>query len=173
MTFDREPSERWHHEVPGARWFQADLHVHTIDDWPGKRTKMPSGIAKPESSEETRCCARIFLAGAAKRGVQVLGLTPHSARIRPNGDASAVWTFVDEWNQGVGDDGIPFRDQIYAVFPGFEPSLNDGSEGLHLIFLFDPGIGHQDYLKAFDMAMGGLYPWEGTPGCSRRRTAIA
>lgn len=162
MTFDREPSERWHREVPGARWFKADLHVHTIDDWPGKRAKMPSGIAKPESPEEIRRYARMFLAGAVKRGVQVLGLTPHSARIHPNRDDSAVWTIVDEWNQGVDDDGIPFRDKIYAVFPGFEPSLNDGSEGLHLIFLFDPEIGHQSYLKAFDMAMGGLYPWDGT-----------
>ena len=47
MTFDRKPSDRWHPEVSGARWFKADLHVHTIDDGPGKWAKMPSGIAKP------------------------------------------------------------------------------------------------------------------------------
>ena len=162
MSFAREPSERWHREVPGARWFKADLHVHTADDWPGKRAKMPSGSSKPQSPEEIRRYARMFLAAAVERGVQVLGLTPHSARIHPKADDSAVWTIVDEWNQGVDDDGIPFRDKIYAVFPGFEPSLNDGREGLHLIFLFDPEIGHHDYLKAFDMAMGGLDPWDGS-----------
>lgn len=161
MTFSRISSDTWHREVPGTRWFKADLHTHTIDDWPGKRAKMPSGLSVPKSSDDLRDYAKLFLAGAARRGIQVLGLTPHSARLRAESDDSAVWTIVEEWNHGRDEDGVPFRDKIYSVFPGFEPSLNEGKEGLHLIFLFDPEIGRQDYLKAFDIVMGGLSPWQG------------
>ena len=60
---------------------------------------------------------------------------------------------------GLDDDGTPFRDKIFAVFPGFEPSLNNGRSGLHLLFVFDPEIGREDYLKAFDLVMGGVFPW--------------
>ena len=162
MTFNRRPSEAWHRDVPGTRWFKADLHTHTIDDWPGKRAKMPSPLPVPKSPDEIHHYARLFLAGAARRGVQVLGLTPHSARLREESDASAVWTIVEEWNNGKDKDGVPFREKIYAVFPGFEPRLNEGKEGLHLIFLFDPEIGRQDYFKAFDIVMGGMSPWQDT-----------
>ena len=162
MTFSRKSSEGWHREVPGTRWFKADLHTHTIDDWPGKRAKMPSGLPVPKSPDDLRHYARLFLAGAARNGIQVLGLTPHAPRLRADSDDSAVWTIVEEWNHGQDEDGVPFRDKIYALFPGFEPSLNEGKEGLHLIFLFDPEIGRQDYLKAFDIVMGGLSPWQGS-----------
>jgi len=30
--FVRQPSPAWHQKVPGARWFRADLHRHTLDD---------------------------------------------------------------------------------------------------------------------------------------------
>ena len=46
--------------------------------------------------------------------------------------------------------------KIYAVFPGFEPSLNQGKSGLHLLFLFDPEIGLEKFLKAFDLVMGNV-----------------
>ena len=42
MTFTRRKAENWHQEVPGARWFKADLHIHTIDDFPGGRAKLPA-----------------------------------------------------------------------------------------------------------------------------------
>ena len=58
---------------------------------------------------------------------------------------------------------VPFREKVYAVFPGFEPSLSDGKSGLHLLFLFDPEIGRADYLKAFDLVMGGVEPWPDKP----------
>ena len=57
------------------------------------------------------------------------------------------------------DDGTPFREKIYAVFPGFEPSLKQGKRGLHLLFLFDPEIGRDGYMRAFNLAMGGVSPW--------------
>ena len=66
---------------------------------------------------------------------------------------------MEEWNSGIDDDGVPFRTKIYAVFPGFEPSFKQGQSGLHLLFLLDPEIGREHYLRAFDLAMGGVSPW--------------
>ena len=146
------------------RWFKADLHIHTIDDLPGGRVKMPSGISvDPQSPETILAYARRFLQSAVERGVQVLGVTPHSPRVGTAGETSAVWRIVEEWNNGDDDDGVPFREKIYAVFPGFEPSLYDGKSGLHLLFLFDPDIGLENYLKAFDQVMGGVSPWPDKP----------
>ena len=146
--------------MPGARWLKADLHIHTIDDLPGGRAKMPSGVSgDPQAASTIKAYARRFLQSAIEHGVRVIGLTPHSPRVGATGDASAVWQIVEEWNNGVDDHGAPFREEIYAVFPGFEPSLKDGKSGLHLMFLFDPEIGRADYLKAFDLVMGGVSPW--------------
>ncbi len=161
MTFTREKADNWHQEVPGARWFKADLHIHTIDDFTGGRAKIPAGINGPPHSEETiKKYARKFLEKAIESGVRVLGLTPHSPRGGVTAETSAVWKIVEEWNHGKDGDGVPFREKLYAVFPGFEPSLKQGKSGLHLLFLFDPEIGRENYLKAFDLVMGGVTPWD-------------
>jgi ABC-type cobalamin/Fe3+-siderophores transport system ATPase subunit len=68
---------------------------------------------------------------------------------------------VEEWQTQCDDDGIAFQDKLYAVFPGFEPSLRDGKQGLHLLFLFDPGIGRERYLRLYDVLMGGASPYDG------------
>ena len=159
--FRRRDVDRWHREVPGARWFKADLHIHTLDDLPGRRVKVPAGVTgDPSSDESIRAYARLLLQAAVQRGVGVLALTPHSARMAPAGDASAVWGIVDEWNDGVDDDGEPFRSKVYAVFPGFEPSLAEGKSGVHLLFLFDPEIGRVNYLRTFDLVMDQRSPWK-------------
>ena len=159
--FTRQETNHWHREVPGARWFKADLHVHTIDDLPGDRAKMPPGLGAPSDSDQTITdYARCFLRKAAERQVRVIGITPHSPRAETGrGQVSAAWRVVEEWNSGVDDDGTPFREKIYAVFPGFEPALNNGGSGLHLLFIFDPEIGRESYLKAFELVMGGVSPW--------------
>jgi len=162
MSFTRQEADKWHQEIPGARWFKADLHVHTIDDRAGGRAKLPDGLSgNIETPATFTQYARLFLQGAVANGVQVIALTPHSPRFGASADSSAVWTIVEEWNDGTDDDGVPFREKIYAVFPGFEPSLNVGREGLHLLFLFDPEIGRDCYLRAFDLLMGGVAPWQG------------
>lgn len=162
MGFERRQADNWRRDVPGARWFKADLHIHTIDDAPGGRAKVPAGIeSRISDPEQLVAYARAFLQGAIDNGVQVLGLTPHRPRIGENGDLSATWQIVEEWNNGCDDNGVPFRDRIFAVFPGFEPSLNHGRDGLHLLFLFDPEIGKQRYLDLFDLIMEGVSPWVG------------
>ena len=161
MIFERQETDKWKVEVPGARWFRADLHVQTIDDYAGGNVKMPEGLSgDPKDHEVLEKYARLFLRALVKNKVQVVGLTPHSPRIDEHSEASAVWRIVEEWNAGLDDDGEPFRDKIYAVFPGFEPSLNTGKAGLHLLFLFDPEIGYERYLRAFTLAMGGVSPWK-------------
>ncbi len=162
MSFVRRDTDRWRREVPGARWFKADLHIHTIDDRPGGRAKLPPGVSgSPESEETLTSYARRFLQCAAERGVRVLGITPHSPRMGSAAAASAVWRIVEEWSSGDDDDGTPFRDKVYAVFPGFEPSFKQGSRGLHLLFLFDPEVGRERYFRAFNLAMSGVTPWLG------------
>lgn len=161
MSFKRQPADKWRRDIPGARWFKVDLHIHTIDDRAGGRAKMPDGVPGDPSAPSTLSLyAKRFLQGVVASGVQVVGLTPHSPRIGDSPDTSAIWTIVDEWNSGVDDDNVPFREKIFAVFPGFEPSFKDGREGLHLIFLFDPEIGREDYLRLFDVLMGGIAVWK-------------
>ncbi len=115
----RQQAGNWRREVPGVRWFKADLHVQTIDDWPGGKAKMPSGLAgDPQDPEVISAYARRFLQSAVERGVQALGVTPHSPISGTGAETSAVWRIVEEWNGGIDDDGNPFREKVYAVFPG-------------------------------------------------------
>ena len=159
--FTRNGTDSWQREVPGTRWFKTDLHVHTIDDLPGGRAKMPPGLPGPATSEQAiTAYARCFLKQAIEHNVRVIAVTPHSPRMDYR--ISAAWRIVEEWNAGEDDDGIPFRDKIYAVFPGFEPSLSNGKSGLHLLFIFDPEIGRELYLTAFNLVMGGVSPWNDT-----------
>ena len=161
MSFERRRADTWQRDIPGARWFKADLHVHTIDDHPGGRAELPAGLSgDPADPVVLSRYARLFLRSSIANGVQVIGLTPHSPRAGSTPESSAVWKIVDEWNQRDDDDGIPFREKIYAVFPGFEPNVDDGASGVHLLLLFDPEIGRDRYLSLYDAIMDGRTPWE-------------
>ncbi len=121
---------------------------------------MPEGLTgDPADPAVLQAYARRFLQAAIANGIQVLGLTPHSTTVGQNGEISATWSIIDEWNVGTDDDAVPFRDKIFAVFPGFEPSFRQGRDGLHMLFLFDPEITRAKYLNAFQMMMGGVTPW--------------
>ncbi|MCY4069360.1 MAG: hypothetical protein OXE79_09710 [Acidimicrobiaceae bacterium] len=62
MAFLRPRADNWRSDVPGARWFKADLHVRTIDDAPGSLVQSPgAGGNPPDSEEELRGYARRFL----------------------------------------------------------------------------------------------------------------
>ena len=81
MTFERQVAEKWRDEIPGARWFKADLQVHTIDDHPGGKVTLPADLAGDPAEPLTLTdYARRFLRSAVDRGVQVVGLAPHSPR---------------------------------------------------------------------------------------------
>ena len=161
MTFERKVAENWFDEVPGARWFKADLQVHAIDDHPGRNATMPAGLdGDPTDHRTLEKYAWHFLRSVVKRHVQVVGLAPHSMRAGGDSGTSVVWRIVEKWNEGFDEDGVPFRNKIYAVFPGFEPLFREGTEGPHLLFLFDPEIGREQYLKALDLAMGCVNPLE-------------
>ncbi len=160
MGFVRRQADNWRHEVPGVRWFKADLHIHTIDDPPVRSEGLPNGAdASSPSPEQLAAYARQLLDAAIASGVQVLGITPRSPRFAGSGDVSAAWHIVEEWNNGVDPSGLPYRERVFAVFPGFKPRLNDGRGGLDLVFLCDPEIGRERYLQLFDLLMQGRQPW--------------
>ena len=161
MHFERRPAKSWQEEIPGTRWFKVDLHVHTVDDHPGGRATLPVGFYGDVTDPSTLShYARHFLQTAVANGVQVIGLTPHSPRTGSTPETSAVWKIVDEWNDGDDDDGVPFREKVFVVFPGFEPNVDDGAKGVHLLLLFDPEIGRDRYLALYDAIMDGRVPWE-------------
>lgn len=165
-AFTRTNVTKWHDEVPGTRWFRADLHLHTLDDALGGNItwQAPPGLPKsddPTDAATQAAYVRCFLQAAVGAGIDVLGLTPHSAHVPGSTGISVVWDIVDAWQNASDDDGTPFREKIYAVFPGFEPSASDGKGGIHLLVLFDPEIGKDRYLRAFSAVTGGLDVWHG------------
>ena len=163
MSFERKPAPCWRERVPGASWFKADLHLHTIDDHLGGKAKVPEGMdGDPADPELQKAYARRFLKRLVESGVQVAGLTPHSPRAGTGSASSSVWRIVDAWNTGVDDDEVPFREKVYAVFPGFEVNVKAGKNGVHLLVLFDPEIGRDDYLRVFDGVMDASVPWKGS-----------
>ncbi len=159
-AFIRQPASGWD-SIPGTRWFRADLHIHTVDDAPGGRAKRPSGLdGDLKEPKVLQAYARAFLQAAVAAGIGVLGVTPHAVRCGEAPDSSAVWQIVETWNNENDDDGVPFRDKVFAVFPGFEPSFNEGKDGLHLQILFDPEVGRDAFLRAFEVVMGGIGPYD-------------
>lgn len=159
--FLRAESLRWQVEVPGARWLRADLHVHTLDDEPGGRVQWGGRHSGVVSETVVAAYAKATLQTAIARGIEIIGLTPHAIHAPGQPGLSAVWAVVDLWNSGVDDDGIPFRDKVRAVYPGFEPKMADGGRGVHLLFLFDPEIGQEGLTRAFNAVMDGAEPWTG------------
>lgn len=145
--------------MPGARWFRADLHVHTLDDHPSGRIRWGGQAGPPLTEPILQEYARTVLKTAAARGVEVIGLTPHAVYCDGQPNLSAVWRIIEAWNSDDDDDGVPFREKVYAVFPGFEAAMEDGTRGVHLLFLFDPEISHEGLVRAFHAVMDGVDPW--------------
>lgn len=171
---EKSVPDHWHTDIPGSRWFRCDFHVHTLDDHPGGRIKAKTAFGGwPADPDVQTAYATELLRTAVARGIQVIGLTPHAVRSGDADDTSATWRIIDVWRDGRDSDGVPFRDKIYAVFPGFEPSLSDGARGVHLLFLFDPAIGRDCYLRAFHAVMGGIQPWQGATLRNSGHTAKA
>lgn len=94
----------------GARYFRADLQVHTPADarWPGQQ---------PSDPDERATVARDYLRAAQARGMEVVGITEHH-------DVS----WIDELRHAAS------ALHMY-VMPGFEVETQ---EGIHVLCLFDP-----------------------------------
>ena len=81
MAFARETAGKWR-KVPGAWWFKADLHIHTVDDHQGGRAKFPAEVnGLPEEAATLTAYARRFLQSAANN--QVLSLLLETKDDRP------------------------------------------------------------------------------------------
>jgi len=100
------------HPAPdrGARYFRADLQVHTPADgrWPGQNPSDPDERAK---------VARDYLSAAQMRGIEVVGITEHH-------DVS----WIDELRHAASALHM-------HVMPGFEVETQ---EGIHVLCLFEP-----------------------------------
>ena len=94
----------------GARYFRADLQVHTPVDgrWPGH---------EPSDPDERARVARDYLGTAQKRGIEVVGITEHH-------DVS----WIDELRHAASALHM-------HVMPGFEVETQ---EGIHVLCLFEP-----------------------------------
>lgn len=94
----------------GARYFRADLQVHTPADgrWPGQKPSDPDGRAR---------VALEYLRAAKERGIEVVGITEHH-------DVS----WIDELRHAASVLHM-------HVMPGFEVETQ---EGIHVLCLFEP-----------------------------------
>lgn len=97
----------------GAKFYWADLHIHT-PQWYGFSS--PSGLS-PDAKDEI---SKLFIEKAIKEGLKIVGITEHN---------DVEWT--DPIRKVAKGTGI-------IIFPGFEITTDSGKDGIHLICLFDP-----------------------------------
>lgn len=100
----------------GANYLLADLHLHTPAD--PKFQCAPGTVLNTESGR--RDFARSYVEAALSKKLSVIGITDHNKL-----------EYVDYIREAAKDTSL-------TVFPGFELSANSGSQGVHLICLFDP-----------------------------------
>ncbi|GFP34517.1 hypothetical protein HKBW3S43_00310 [Candidatus Hakubella thermalkaliphila] len=105
-------------KLKGARFYWADLHIHT-PAWHG--FKLPSG-ARTTDEKWKREFALEYIRKAQENGISILGITEHN-------DVS----WVDYVRNAAAGTGI-------KVFPGFEITTKSGADGIHILCLFDPDI---------------------------------
>ena len=160
MGFERQPAHEWQRAVPGARWFKADLHIHTVDDHAGGRAGLPEGL--DDDPNQPRCSIALRKTVSQRTGCERRsgrGLTPHSSRPKRTRDQRSLEDCRRvELRRGRRRRSLS-REGLRRL-PGFEPNVNDGANGVHLLFLFDPEIGRERYLALYDAIMDGRAPWE-------------
>jgi PHP family Zn ribbon phosphoesterase len=98
-------------EPAGARFYRADLQVHTPID----QAFEPK--PEPKKPSERLDLARAYLAKAKERGIELVGITEHN-------DVS----WIDELREAAAELEI-------HLLPGFEV---ESKEGIHVLCLFDP-----------------------------------
>lgn len=100
----------------GANFLLADLHLHTPDD--------PQFSCLPgtdlESDRGKADFAAAYIKAAKDRGLSIIAVTAHN---------SVEW--IDLIRNAASGSGI-------TVFPGFEIGTTSGSDGIHLLCIFEP-----------------------------------
>ncbi len=101
----------------GARFYWADLHIHT-PVWHGFRRPSGTNLADESSKKEF---AKKYIQQAKEKDITILGITEHN-------DVS----WVDYIREAAEESEI-------KVFPGFEITTQSGADGIHILCLFNPG----------------------------------
>ncbi len=97
----------------GAKFYWADLHVHT-PKWHG--FSVSAGIDRDKKAE----VAKLYIEKAKKEGIHILAITEHN---------DVEW--IDPIREAAKGTDI-------IIFPGFEITTDSGKDGIHLICLFNP-----------------------------------
>ena len=97
----------------GAKFYWADLHVHT-PKWQG--FSLPSKISRDNKKE----IAKLYIEKAKKEDIKILAITEHN-------DV--------EWIDPIREAS---RGSDVIVFPGFEITTDSGADGIHILCLFNP-----------------------------------
>ena len=100
----------------GANFLLADLHLHTPDD---PQFTCPPGTDL-ESNHGKANFAASYIKAAKDKGLSILAVTEHN---------SVEW--IDLIRNAASGSGI-------IVFPGFEIGTTSGSDGVHLLCIFEP-----------------------------------
>ena len=100
----------------GANFLLADLHLHTPDDL---QFTCPPGT-DIESERGKAGFAAAYIEAAKDKGLSILAVTEHN---------SVEW--IDSIRNAASGSGI-------TVFPGFEIGTASGSDGVHLLCIFEP-----------------------------------
>lgn len=100
----------------GARFYWADLHVHT-PSW--HDFKLPAG-ARTNDEDWKKNFAKKYIEKANSKRVTIIGITEHN-------DVSWV-DYIREAAEGTD----------IKIFPGFEITTQSGADGIHILCLFNP-----------------------------------
>jgi len=97
----------------GAKFYWADLHIHT-PKW--KSFSLPPDVDSNDKDE----IAKLYIEKARREEIKILGITEHN---------DVEW--IDPIREAAKDTDI-------VIFPGFEITTGSGKDGIHIICLFNP-----------------------------------
>ena len=128
----------------GANFLLADLHLHTPND---PQFTCPPGTDL-ESNHGKADFAAAYIKAAKDRGLSIIAVTEHN---------SVEW--IDLIRNAASESGI-------IVFPGFEIGTASGSDGVHLLCIFEPDRPKDeldDLLTQMGLPRGSRFHGDRTP----------
>jgi len=128
----------------GANYYWTDLHIHTPIC---NRFKLPSGL-KLNNEKDKEIMAEKYIEDALKKDLTILGITEHN-------DVS----WIDNIRNAA-------KGTLIKIFPGFEITTRSGSDGIHVLCIFNPGIDSETLgglLSNFGLLPGKRFFSDGSP----------